>query len=112
MVRKQAALVLRSLTEAAQQAAAADREADAAAAAAALAGPASPARPPRVCAAPGRGATRGLRRCGGCATVRYCSSACSRAHWRENKAECRRLQAEAAVAAAGEGPAVPPDEQP
>ena len=64
---------------------------------------ASPAvqTPPRVCAAPGCGATSGLRRCAGCATVRYCSAACSRAHWREHRAECRRLQAEQAAAAAG-----------
>lgn len=39
------------------------------------AGPASlaPQPPtPRMCAAPGCGATRGLRRCSGCHTVRYC----------------------------------------
>ena len=59
----------------------------------------APSRPatPRVCAAPGCGATRGLRRCGGCTAVRYCSAACSRAHWRAHKAECRRLQAERAA---------------
>jgi len=59
------------------------------------------ARPPapKVCAAEGCGATRGLRRCGGCASVRYCSMECSRAHWRAHKAECRRLQAAAAAAA-------------
>ena len=39
---------------------------------------------PRVWANPACGATTGrLRRCGGCAAVRYCSEACSRAHWRE-----------------------------
>ena len=54
---------------------------------------------PRICAAPGCGATRGLHRCGGCGTVRYCSEACSRVHWREHRAECRRLQAERAAAA-------------
>lgn len=54
----------------------------------------------RVCAAPGCGATRGLKRCGGCGTARYCSEACSRAHWREHRNECRRLQAEKAAAAA------------
>ncbi len=59
------------------------------------------AKPARMCAAPGCGATRGLKRCGGCGTVRYCSANCSRAHWREHKAECRRLQAERAAAAAG-----------
>ena len=60
--------------------------------------------PARVCAAPGCGATRGLKRCGGCSAVRYCSAECSRAHWQEHKAECCRLQAErAAAAAAGEG---------
>ncbi len=56
-------------------------------------------RRPRVCAAPGCGATRGLKRCGGCGTVRYCSEACSRVHWREHKAGCRRLQGERAAAA-------------
>ena len=55
---------------------------------------------PRVCASPGCGATTGLRRCSGCRAVRYCSMECSRAHWREHKAECRRMQAEAAAAAA------------
>ncbi len=59
-------------------------------------------RPPRICAAPGCGATRGLLRCGGCGTVRYCSEACCKAHWREHKPACRRLQAEAAAAKAGE----------
>ena len=58
------------------------------------------ARAPRVCAAPGCGATTGLKRCSGCRSVRYCSVACSRAHWQEHKVECRRLQAEAAAAAA------------
>ena len=65
---------------------------------------ARPARPPapRVCAAPGCGATNGLKRCGGCGTVRYCSQACCKAHWPAHKAECRRLQVErAAVAAQG-----------
>ena len=57
-------------------------------------------RLPRVCAAPGCGATRGLRRCGGCGTVRYCSAACSRAHWRAHKGKCRRLQAAKAAATA------------
>ncbi len=61
--------------------------------------PAQPARPPRMCAAPTCCATSGLRRCGGCGTVRYCSVECSRAHWREHKAECRRLQAVKAAAA-------------
>ena len=51
---------------------------------------------PKACAAEGGGATRGLHRCGGCGKVRYCSKACSRAHWRTHKAECRRLQAERA----------------
>ena len=54
---------------------------------------------PHICAAPGCGATTGLRRCGGCCAVRYCSMACSRAHWQVHKAECRRAQAEAAEAA-------------
>ena len=76
-----------------------------AAAAVAAAGPMGQvATPPRVCAAPGCGATTGLRRCAGCATVRYCSEACSRAHWREHRGECRRLRAERAAAVA-EAPA-------
>ncbi len=61
------------------------------------------AKPARVCAAPSCGATSGLKRCSGCRAVRYCSEACSRAHWRVHKAECRRYQAERAAAAAGEG---------
>ena len=66
----------------------------------------TPARPAaaRVCAAHGCGATSGLRRCGACRTVRYCSEACSHSHWRQHKAECRRLQA-ARAQAAGEGEA-------
>ena len=63
-----------------------------------------PSRPPapRICAAPGCGATRGLRRCGGCRAVRYCSEACCRAHWKSHKAECRRVQAQRAAAGARE----------
>lgn len=53
----------------------------------------------RMCAAPGCGATSGLRRCSGCRAVRYCSVECSRVHWREHKAECRRVQAEHGAAA-------------
>jgi len=64
---------------------------------------AAAARQPRMCAAPGCGAMRGLKRCGGCGTVRYCSEACSRVHWREHRAECRRLQAERAAAAGAPG---------
>ena len=68
---------------------------------------APPTKPPapRVCANPDCGATAGkLRRCGGCAAVRYCSEACSCAHWRAHKAECRQLVAERqAVEAAGRG---------
>ena len=64
-----------------------------------------PPRQPRICAAPGCGATHGLRLCGGCGSVRYCSEACSRAHWRAHRADCRRLQAEqAAAAVAATGP--------
>ncbi len=33
--------------------------------------------------------------CGGCHSVRYCSEACGRAHWRVHRVECRRLQAAA-----------------
>ena len=39
-------------------------------------------QPRPACAAPGCSATSGLRLCGGCGTVNYCSAACSRAHWR------------------------------
>ena len=59
-------------------------------------------RAPRVCAAPGCGATSGLQRCGGCGTVRYCGEACCKAHWREHRADCRRICAERAAAAASE----------
>jgi len=52
---------------------------------------------PRVCAAPGCGNMCGLKRCGGCRSVRYCGEACRNAHWPEHKAECRRLQAAAAA---------------
>ncbi len=85
---------------AAAAAAAAEAATAAAAAAAAAAAPARHSRPPapRICAAPGCGATHSLRRCGGCGTVRYCSEACCKAHWRAHKAECRRLQAERAAA--------------
>ena len=85
--------------------AAADRQAGPAAAAPAApaeqsTAPSQPTPATRVCAAPGCGATRGLRRCGGCNAVRYCSEACSRTHWREHRAECRRMQAEKAAAEA------------
>ncbi len=60
--------------------------------------PTAATRPPRICAAPGCGAMSGLKGCGGCGSVRYCSENCSRAHWREHRAECRRLQAERAAA--------------
>ena len=59
----------------------------------------------RMCAAEGCGATRGLRRCGGCGSVRYCSEACSRAHWRAHKAGCQRLQAAAKAGGDGGGQA-------
>lgn len=62
-----------------------------------------PQRPHRVCAAPGCGATHGLRRCRGCYAVLYCSEACSSAHWRAHKPECRRVQAERAAAATPAG---------
>ena len=61
--------------------------------------------PTPVCAAEGCTNTQGLRKCGGCGTVRYCSEACSRAHWRAHKAECRRLQAQTAGGAAASQPA-------
>ena len=81
-----------------------DRETQQAAAAAlgSLGSPASEQaqRPRRTCDAPGCDATSGLRRCGGCGTVRYCGEACCRAHWKAHRGECRRLQAERAAAAA------------
>ncbi|EFN51033.1 hypothetical protein CHLNCDRAFT_59345 [Chlorella variabilis] len=52
----------------------------------------------RVCAAEGCGNTSGLRRCSGCRAVRYCSEACSHAHWKAHKTECRRLHTAAAAA--------------
>ena len=59
--------------------------------------PADAATKRRTCAATGCNATHCLRRCGGCGVARYCSDACSRAHWRVHRAECRRLQAEQAA---------------
>ena len=96
-MQQQAHLLLSSLAPAPQKPCAAEQPE---AAASAEAAQPTPAGPPRVCAAPGCGPTHGLRRCGGCAAVRYCSQACSRAHWRAHKVECRRVQAEAAAAAA------------
>ena len=70
---------------------------------AAAAAPSEPAgaKPKRLrgCAS-GCGATSGLRRCGACGSVRHCSEACSRAHWKAHRADCRRLQAERVFAAA------------
>ena len=63
-------------------------------------GAAQPAHPPRVCAAPGCDATSGLKRCGACRAVRYCSVQCQRAHWPAHIAECRRMQAARVAAAA------------
>ena len=62
-----------------------------------------PPRPPRVCAVPGCGARHGLKRCAGCRVVRYCGEACSRVHWREHRAECRRVQAKREAAALADG---------
>lgn len=62
----------------------------------------------RTCAGPGCGATHGLRRCGGCGQVRYCSVDCQRAHWPEHQEPCRRRQAEKAAAAAQTGAAEEP----
>ena len=94
----------RELTEALRLLAAARQAAQAGPSAAAAAAPPQPPRPPipgpRVCAAPGCSATSGLRRCRGCHAVRYCSEACSRAHWRAHKADCRRLAAEQRATAA------------
>ncbi|EFN51540.1 hypothetical protein CHLNCDRAFT_139983 [Chlorella variabilis] len=52
----------------------------------------------RVCAAEGCGNTSGLHRCSGRRAVRYCSEACSHAHGKAHKAECRRLRTAAGVA--------------
>lgn len=63
-------------------------------------GAAQPAHPPRVCAAPGCDATSGLKRCGACRAVRYCSVQCQQTHWPAHIAECRRIQAARVAAAA------------
>ncbi|KAL4458433.1 hypothetical protein ABPG75_013298 [Micractinium tetrahymenae] len=57
-----------------------------------------------VCAAEGCSNSQGLRRCGGCRAVRYCSEACRDSHWKAHRPECRRLRA-AAAAASTEGTA-------
>ena len=62
---------------------------------------------PRVCAAEGCSNATGLRRCGGCARVRYCSTDCRDAHWRAHRRECKRWRAEAAAAEAATS-GVPP----
>ena len=92
--------LLQLLAEGRQAAQATPAAGSAAANAAAPAASATPRPPaPRVCANPGCGATDGLRRCGGCSAVRYCGEACSHAHWRAHKAECRRVAAERQAAA-------------
>lgn len=63
---------------------------------AAGAGAAPAVCPPRICAAPGCGATRSLRCCKARNTARHCSEKCSRAHW---SAECLHLRAEQATTA-------------
>ena len=105
-VRQWAADALAVLTkpDLQQQPEAIEGEPAVAAASAASGASAQPTRPPRVCAAPGCGATSGLKRCGGCGSVRYCSAECSRVHWLEHRAECRRLQAERAAAASRSTP--------
>ena len=52
---------------------------------------AASAAPERACAA--CGATTGLKLCQDCRGVRHCSVACQRQHWREHRAECRRVAA-------------------
>ncbi|KAJ7486991.1 hypothetical protein FB451DRAFT_1554123 [Mycena latifolia] len=44
-----------------------------------------------------------LRRCAGCATVRYCSKECQKAHWKSHKPHCQ-LNASLAAQAAEMGP--------
>ena len=108
LVQEMAARVLAVLPSQPQQASPPPADApstSAAAAAQPTVAAAPPPRPPapRVCANPACGATTGLRRCGGCAAVRYCSEACSKAHWRAHKAECRRLVAEREAASTSGG---------
>jgi hypothetical protein len=41
-----------------------------------------------------RGRPGRLLWCNGCQGIRYCSAACQRAHWRDHKGECKRVQRE------------------
>lgn len=83
-----------------------DQQTPAAQAAVASRGPAAESggsRKHHECAACGvtRGSGVKLRRCAGCASVRYCSEQCQVAHWQSgHKRECRRLRAAAQAAAA------------
>ena len=94
-IKRFASYALHAITSAAAQAQQPAPAASPPPPAATSAGPAAA----RVCA--GCGTTRGLRLCAACRTVRYCSEACSYSHWRQHRAECRRLQAEQAQAAGG-----------
>ena len=62
------------------------------------------AAPPRVCGADGCTATRGLRCCAACRSVRFCSTACQHASWKEHKPLClrRRAAADAATEASAQ----------
>ena len=64
-----------------------------------VAPPPPPPRARRTCAAEGCTATRGLRRCGGCRAVKYCSLECAQRSWTAHRPECRRLKAEREAAA-------------
>jgi hypothetical protein len=76
-------------TAAATQLQGAAPHAPAAPAAAAASSP-RPPQQPRTCAVCGKPQSRQqkLQRCAGCHSVRYCSTDCQRAHWREHRKDC------------------------
>lgn len=52
--------------------------------------------PPRVCGAAGCTNVHGLRKCGGCGMVRFCSKECQRRAWEEHKPRCLALRSASA----------------
>ena len=62
----------------------------AAAAATSTSGPSSSPQQPRVCAVCGKQHSKQhkLRVCSGCQSVRYCSTECQQAHWRQHRKDC------------------------